>query len=69
MINIYEKERKKIKQIIIRSLENGATKARACAGANIGRATFYRWMERSKSFKRDIEVTIESCIGMVEDAL
>ncbi|MBA7539723.1 hypothetical protein ES705_32004 [subsurface metagenome] len=64
-----DKERRKIKRIIIESLRNGATKTKACAEANINRDTFYRWMKIAKSFKREVEEAVESQIGVVEDAL
>jgi len=64
-----KKEREKIRRIIVESLENGATKTRACAGADIGRATFYRWKKSSKHFKRAVDEAEESQIGRVEDAV
>lgn len=64
-----DKERRKIKRIIIESIRNGATLTKACAEASITRQTFYRWIKIAKSFKRDVEEAIEGQIGVVEDAL
>ena len=59
----------KIKNAILKSLENGATVVRACKAAKINRDTFYTWLKKDAAFFEAVQIAKESRIEVAEDAL
>jgi hypothetical protein len=57
------------KNIIIESLENGATVISACEKCDINPATYYKWYHKDSKFRDRVEEAKRSRISIVEDAL
>jgi len=54
---------------ILSSLAQGATFDAACEGAEIDRATFWRWRKDDEKLEAEVQSILESRISIVEDAL
>lgn len=61
-------KRRKI-NAILKSLQNGATFQDACAAANVGVMTFWRWRRANKRLAELCLQVTESRVTIVEDAL
>ena len=60
---------KKKKLFLIIFEEKAGNVSKACKGANMGRRTYYNWMESDKKFAGAVEDINESLIDWGEDAL
>ncbi len=60
----------KKKSIFIECLKNNnGNISKACESANIGRQTYYSWLEKDQNFKQDAEDAQESLIDLAESKL
>jgi hypothetical protein len=69
MPKIEEKRVKKIKEMFIESLSEGATFTKACEGVGINRTTIWNWRREDEIFDNEINFVLDSRIQDVEDAL
>jgi len=69
MPKLEEKRVKKIKEVFLKSLTEGATFTKACEGAGINRSTIWRWRREDEAFDDEINFVIDARVQEVEDAL
>ena len=69
-MNEYSEEQvKKIKETVLKSLENGATMTKACIAAGTNKVTIWRWRKEDQEFDDAILSILDSRVQVVEDAL
>lgn len=59
----------KKREAILKSLENGCSKAAACAAARVGRSSFYAEVSKNPEFAEEVEIAIGLSVAPVECAL
>ena len=57
---------KKKKDLLISLKKNNGNISEACESANIGRQTYYDWIEKDNGFKQDCENVQEALIDLAE---
>lgn len=55
------------KKIILESLEKLPIVQSACQKAGISRMTYYRWLKKSQTFKKQVEEIMNSGFGRIND--
>ncbi len=69
-MNEYSEEQvKKIKETVLKSLENGATMTKSCIAAGTNKVTIWRWRKEDQEFDDAILSILDSRVQVVEDAL
>ncbi len=69
-MNEYSEEQvKKIKETVLKSLENGVTMTKACIAAGTNKVTIWRWRKEDQEFDDAILSILDSRVQVVEDAL
>ena len=64
-----QKTDKKKSEFLIALKNNNGNISEACQSINIGRRTYYSWIEKDESFKQDAEDAQESLIDLAESKL
>ena len=64
-----QKTDKKKKDFLISLKNNNGNISESCESANIGRRTYYSWIEKDEDFKQDCEDATESLVDLVESKL
>ncbi len=64
-----QKTDKKKKDFLISLKNNNGNISEACDAANIGRQTYYDWIEKDEVFKQDADDAQESLIDLAESKL
>src|SRR5580765_3894947 len=60
---------KEKQEIILATLSRCGSIKQACVLADIGRTTFYRWLEKSKTFREAVEQTSKEADDTVDDEI
>tara|TARA_R110002020_G_scaffold223840_8_gene433070 strand:- start:3 stop:380 length:378 start_codon:yes stop_codon:yes gene_type:complete len=68
-VQIVQKTDKKKKDFLISLRNNNGNISEACNATNIGRQTYYDWIEKDLVFKQDADDTQESLIDLAESKL
>ncbi len=69
-MNEYSEEQvKKIKETVLKSLENGVTMTKSCIAAGTNKVTIWRWRKEDQEFDDAILSILDSRVQVVEDAL
>lgn len=66
---IAQKTDKKKKDFLIALKNNIGNISESCKVANIGRRTYYGWIEKDEKFKQDVEDAKEALIDLAESKL
>jgi len=64
-----QKTDKKKKDFLISLKKNNGNISESCESANIGRRTYYSWIEKDEVFKQDADDAQESLIDLAESKL
>ena len=64
-----QKTDKKKKDFLVSLKKNNGNISEACIAANIGRQTYYDWIEKDEVFRQDSNDAQESLIDLVESKL
>jgi len=64
-----QKTDKKKKDFLVSLEKNNGNVSKACDAANIGRQTYYDWIDKDEVFKQDADDAQESLIDLAESKL
>ena len=64
-----QKTDKKKKDFLVSLEKNNGNVSKACEAANIGRQTYYDWIDKDEVFKQDADDAQESLIDLAESKL
>ena len=68
-VRTVQKSDKKKEDFLIALKNNNGNISESCQSANIGRQTYYDWIDKDEKFKQDTEDTKESLIDLAESKL
>ena len=68
-VRTVQKSDKKKEDFLIALKKNNGNISESCQSANIGRQTYYDWIDKDEKFKQDTEATKESLIDLAESKL
>ena len=69
IVRTVQKSDKKKEDFLIALKNNNGNISESCQSANIGRQTYYDWIDKDEKFKQDTEDTKESLIDLAESKL